>query len=146
MPEAARAKIKTDAGTVGDAKLIEMDVQGDMDENARRIFGANPILAAIRRDCVLFGIGEKARDAMAGALQPGPGPAAPVRLQIDVSQMAPLMKENQAKAEKLAKQTFLKTGDGQVLFGVEGGDSLQLKLHATAPVLKFLAALGQAEK
>ena len=142
MPEAARAKIKMDAGMVGDAKLIEIDVQGDMDENARRLFGANPAFAAIRRDCVLFGAGEKARDAMAGAIQASPGPAAPVRLQIDVSQMAPLMKDNQPRAEKFAKESFVKTGDGQVVFGLEGGDSLQLKLHATGPVLKFFAALG----
>ncbi len=142
-PEKERAKIKLDASSIGEFKVHRIDDSSTRDANARHMFGDDPIYISFRKDAVFLAVGENGLAALGEALQASPAAAPLVKGTLNLKGLVPLMKQSDPRAEGLANKAFSKAGDDAITFTVEGGNSLQMRLEAKGPVIKFImAAIG----
>ncbi|HEV8063128.1 MAG TPA: hypothetical protein VGP68_24820 [Gemmataceae bacterium] len=141
-PEKERAMIKLDASSIGEYKVHRLDVASTFDANARKILGDNPIYFSFRKDAVFLVLGDNGLAALGEAIQGSPAAAPLVRGTLNLKGLVPLMKQSDPRAEGLAKDAFSKAGDDAITFTVQGGDSLQMRLEAKGPVIKFMAGMG----
>ena len=141
-PEKERAMIKLDASSIGEFKVHRLDVASTFDANARKLLGDNPIYFSFRKDAAFVVLGENGLAALGEALQASPEAAPTVRGTLNLKDLVPLMKQSDPRAEGLAKKTFSKAGDDAITLTVQGGHSLQMRLEAKSPVIKFMAGMG----
>jgi hypothetical protein len=140
LPERDRDKIKFDAETVNGVKVHRVDVQNDLDEQARQTLGEHPIYFAIRDDAALVGGGPDGLNALKSALAARPQAAPQFELAMAVARLAPLMAAKHPSAPELAKRVFKEgSGDDRIRFTVKGGDTLELRVTAKAQLLKFFS-------
>jgi len=143
LPEADRAKIKFDAEKAGSVKIHRIDVQKDLDEQLKQLFGDNPIYVAFRSDAVFVGAGEKGLSALKEALVAQPKAAPPFRLEASVARLVPLFAKDQKAILKAAEEAFKEKDSDKVRLVVEGGKALKLRLDAKAQIVKFIGlAMG----
>ncbi len=140
-PEKDRAHIKFDASSLGEWKVHKLDVASTYDKNTRQLLGDNPIYFSFRKDAVFLALGDNGLGALGEALQAAAGKTSALAGRLHLKGLVPLMKDD-PRAEGFAKDAFVKAGDDAVTFTVTGGESLQIHLEASGPVLKFLAAMG----
>ncbi len=117
----------------------------DLDREARRLFGENPIYVAFRDDVLLLSFGDKGLDALKEALTAAPRTGKVTELQLMLPRLVPLF--NDPKQADIARQVFGNdTNSGRVRLSVEGGDSLTLRLALKAKLIDYLNRVDKAKK
>jgi hypothetical protein len=143
LPPADRAKVKLDADKAGAVSIHRIEIQKDLDEDARKSFGDNPLYVAFRADAVFVTVGENGLAAIKEALAASPKPAVPFKFELSLASMAPAMAATQPDAVKAAREAFGKGGENdKVWLSIEGGQSLRLRMAMKAPIIKFISKLA----
>ena len=143
LPEDARKAIKVES-EAGDVTIYRLDVHERLDADARRFLGDNPFYVALRSDALLVAGGAGGMQALKDALAAKASTAPPVQVNIAVASLVPLMgKKAKADPVAAARKAF---GDGaknkdRIRFSVESGNSLKIRLTASAAVLRFLSLM-----
>src|SRR5260370_16139234 len=107
VPEAEREKIKLDAETAGSVKIHRLDVQGQFDEHAKKLFGSNPVYVGFRSDALFVAGGDGGLTLLKDAVAAKPGVLPPLKVDVSIARLAPLMCEKQkADMNSVAQKTF----------------------------------------
>jgi hypothetical protein len=144
---AAREKISLDVARVGDINIHRLNVEKDLNDDAKQSLGENPIYIALRDDALFFALGEEGLPALKDTLGSKAKTGPVLRLEMSLLRMAALMSIQQQAAPKAAKEAFGQgKGSDKVEILLEGGDELRLRLGMSGAVLKFFHLLDKAEK
>src|SRR5262249_50409756 len=84
VPQPERDKIKLDAESAGSVKIHRLDVQQQFDEQAKKLFGDNPIYIALRNDALFLTGGEGGLSLLKNSLTTKPGILPPFKLNISI--------------------------------------------------------------
>jgi hypothetical protein len=146
LPAEELAKIHLDQETVKGAKIHRIDAQKSYDAKARAAFGDNPLYVAFRPDAVFVAVGDQGLEALKEALGAAPAPAPPLRLEVEVGQLARTLAKTEAQQEAVRK-VFTEADAGTMRLELEGGASLRLRFTSNLSVFRFAALtyrLGKA--
>jgi hypothetical protein len=142
LPERDRELVKFNAETSDGVKIHRVEAQKGFDKQAKQVFGDNPIYFAVRADAIVGAAGPDGLTALKEALAAEPKAGPQVQVQVSLAHLAALLSRQHAGAVKAAEDAFGQDKDGdQVLFTVEGGKSLKVKLAMKAPVIRFLSKM-----
>ncbi len=147
-PEADREKIKLDADSVDGHKIHRLNVEQEMDADAKKVLGANPFFVLFRSDAVLVAGGEGGLELIKTASAVKAEAAPVLQVRVNAARLAPLIdKEGKVDAKKAKEKAFGETGGkDKISFTVEGGKSLRLALSVDSAVLKFLSLVEKDKK
>jgi hypothetical protein len=149
LPAEVRERIKLDAESAGGTKIHRLDIQKDLDAEARRNLGENPLYLAFRDDAVIVAGGEDGLKALQSALVAKPSAAPPVRFELSLARLAPAMAEKKGvDAQEAVKKAF---GDGgkdndKIRLAIEGGPTLKIRLDVSTAVIKFFSLIDQGNR
>jgi hypothetical protein len=146
LPEAERARITLDADKLDASGIHRIEIEKDLDPETRRNLGSNPFYFAVRTDAVLVSGGQDGLNALKDALKASSGPVAPVRFDLSLARLAPVMGKNKKIEPDVAvKKAFGEAGknNDRIHVTVEGGLALKLRLDVNAPVIKFFSLIDQ---
>ena len=149
VPEAEREKIKLDAETAGSVKIHRLDVQGQFDEHAKKLFGSNPVYVGFRSDALFVAGGDGGLTLLKDAVAAKPGVLPPLKVDVSIARLAPLLGEKQkADMNAVAQKAFGGAGkdNDKIQFIVEGGKAAKLRFAVKADVIKFFSLLDKANK
>jgi hypothetical protein len=148
VPRADRDKVQLDAETAKGVKIHRLLVQQAFDANTRRIFGDNPVYVAFRGDAVLLALGEGGLSAIQEAIAAQPAMAQPFQIDLSMTRVAPLIKNDKADASAIAKDVFSgdQTNKDRARFSIEGGDALKIRAAVDGAVVKFLSLMEKETK
>jgi hypothetical protein len=149
VPQPERDKIKLDAESAGSVKIHRLDVQQQFDEQAKKLFGDNPIYIAVRDDALLLTGGEGGLTLLKNSLTSKSGIMPPFKLNLSIARLAPLMGAKQkADMNAVARKAFGSTGKNNdtIQFSAEGGRTAKIRLDIKADVIKFFSLLDKANK
>jgi hypothetical protein len=148
LPAGERDKLKLDVDKAGSTAIHRADVD-KLDAQARAAFGDNPhVYFAARDDAVLAALGdEKALAALKNALGSAPKVGSVLHAEASLLRLAPLMAHEQKGAVEASKKAFGDKKDSdKIVFDVEGGKVLKVRLSAKAQVIKFGALMDELRK
>ncbi len=148
LPAEIQQVIELDAEKSGKSSIHKLNIGQFYDENLRTLLGDAPLYFSFREDAVFYTAGEDGLKAIKDALAAEPVRALPLRVQVALASLVPLIEKAQPKAGEAAKAAFGKTREGdRVELSLEGGESLKLRVTAAAPIIRFLSMLApQQEK
>jgi hypothetical protein len=148
LPDADRAKFKFEAEAAGAIKIHRVDIEKDLDAEAKRNLGSNPLYVAFRPDAVIIGGGPDGLKAVKDALGSTAKAAPPVQLQVAVARLVPLMGKKGKADPASISQTAFNSGKGsdQLQFSITGGKNLKVRLEMSAALVQFFSQLDQQEK
>jgi hypothetical protein len=145
LPAGDRDKIKLDAETVAGTKVHQIELKGaDLDRGMRKVVGDSPAMyVAIRNDAAFAAIGDDALAAIKDALAAKPKEGPLVLLEMSVKRFAPALAQDNPRALPAAQAAFgTASGNDKIILTVEGGNALKARFVMKAPVVKFLAEIG----
>jgi hypothetical protein len=147
LSDEERKRVSLDVEKVGNVNIHRLNIEKDLDEDSRRNLGENPLYFAVVDQALYLAAGADGLAAIKKAVEVRPATSPPMRLEMSLSKLAPLMAVDRKAAPKAAEEAFGKQGEGdQVVFALEGGEALRLRMTMQGPVLKFFALLDQAQK
>jgi hypothetical protein len=140
-----RKHVKLDHDKVGDDNVHMIDPP-NADPEAKRLFGTAAVYAAFRDDAIFLGLGKHGLDELKKAMRQtksaGAGAAAPMQLELAVSKLALLNKNDMERAVKAAREAFKDGGQDRVRVTLEGGATLRLHIDISAYLIKFGALMA----
>lgn len=148
-PESEREKLKLDVETIGSATIHRLDIQQQFDEQAKKLFGENPIYLAFRDDALFLAGGDGGLSLLKEALNTQAGILPPFKIDVSVARLAPLMaKQQKADVRALAQKAFGGTGkkNDTLQLMAEGGRTAKIRLEVKGDVIKFFNLLDKANK
>jgi hypothetical protein len=115
-------------------------------DEARRVFGDNPLYLAFRDDAVFLAAGARGLALLRQAVAVHPVTTGKLmELQIAVSRLAPLNKVR--AAQDIARDVFGDDRDGDRLrLTLQGGTAMTLRLSMAAKVIEYVSRVGRAMK
>jgi hypothetical protein len=147
LPEKEKANVVLDATTVGDLKVHKI-IPESLDENAKKMFGADGIYFTFRDEAFLIAAGPDALKSIkaAASAQPTSSPTL-AKLEVSVGRAAGL-DPNNPNAAKVAREVFGKNpkGTDTINVTVEMGDALKVKVSAKAKIIEFGAKQAQGKE
>jgi hypothetical protein len=149
LPESERSKIKLDAETAGSVKIDRLDFQDQFDEQAKALFGKNPLYVAFRSDAVFVAGGDGGLNLLKDGLALQPGVLPPFKFDVSVSRLAPIMAQKQkADVKAVAQKAFGGVGkdNDRIQMLAEGGATAKFRVEIKADVIKFFSLLDKANK
>jgi hypothetical protein len=148
LPDADKKKVTLDAEKVGNVAIHLLNVGGDLDAEAKAIFGENPkAYVAIRPDAALVTIGADSLSAMKEALALAPKAGKTLSFEMSMARVAPFLEKENPGATKIAEDAFGKNKDGdKIRITVEGGDKVKLRASMKAQIVKFGVLMDEAKK
>lgn len=149
VPPSEREKIKVDAENVGAVKIHRLDIQEQFDEQAKKLFGSNPIYLAIRSDAVFVAGGEGGLSVLKEALAVKPGIVAPFKIDVSIARLAPLIGAKQkGDVNAIVQKAFGGTSgnNDRIQLIAEGGKAAKLRFSLKADVIKFFSLMDKANK
>lgn len=146
------AEIALDADKVGGTAIHRVRVGQEPDAGFKRFFGRVEFYIAVRKDAVVFALGENGKTAIREALEvagkPAPLIAPSVQLEASLAKILPVLAADKAdRAAAVVGRTFAgvdKIRD-KIRFSVRGGDALRIRAEMHALVIKAFAELNKAE-
>jgi hypothetical protein len=145
LPQEVRDLVKIDADKTGNVNIHRIEFDRFLDDNARTVFGNGAVFVAVRSNAIYWAVGENGLEALKAALAAKPGTAGLFQLNVSLAQLVPIMAKHQPAAPKAAEEAFAKNpGADKISVSVTGGKALKAEVHVKAAVLKFLAALHEA--
>lgn len=145
LPEADKQKIKLDAETIDGVKVHRLDIQKDLDDEGRKLFGENPLYLAMRPNAVFLTGGVDALGALRTALATSPKSAPPMEVVAHFARLVPAMTKTKGDPKAAAKQAFTGGGTDQLHVSVNGGDAIRLRLELQAAVIRFFALVEKKD-
>jgi hypothetical protein len=147
LPESEKKKIKLDVAKAGDVAIHQVDISGDLDADAKALFGDKPAYLAVRKDAILVTMGADGLNAMKGAVALKPQKGKAISFEMSLARMAPLMEKETPGATKIAEEAFGKLQDAdKIRLTLEGGNSIKLRLSMKAQIIKFGVLMDEAKK
>lgn len=146
VPAEAKDKISLGVAKVGGTSIHRLNVEKDLDEEARKQFGESPVWFAIRDDAVFVALGDGGLAALKDALSVKRKNSPVMHLEMGLSRVAALMTRDNPGAEEAAKEAFKKPGTDKITVSLTGGEELKLKMSMKGPVLRFFVLLEEAKK
>ncbi|HLJ94982.1 MAG TPA: hypothetical protein VKU02_17535 [Gemmataceae bacterium] len=149
VPPSEKQKIKLDAETVGSVKVHRLDIQEQFDEQAKKLFGSNPIYVAFRPDALFIAGGDGGITLLKEGLATKSGAVPPFKIDLSVARLAPLIGDKQkADVNAVAQKAFGGTSkdNDRIQFTAEGGKNAKLRIALKADVIKFFSLLDKANK
>jgi len=138
--------IKIDAQKAGDVNIHAVEIDRVLDDNARELFGNEPVHFAVRANAIFVAAGEGNLAALKQALSVQPAPSDIVRLDVALSRLVPLMAKEQPAAPNASKEAFKNPGDDRIRLRATGGQALKADVHAKTAVLKFMSLIEKAKQ
>jgi hypothetical protein len=144
LPEKDRKNVTLDFAKAGNVSIHKVE-GGELDPQAKEVFGDGPAFFAIRDDAAMVALGEGALEALKEALAGRPGPSKALQFEASVDRLWKLAPPDERKvAEEAAKKAFAqKQGADKVTVVLEGGRSLKLTFKAKAGIVAFFAYLAE---
>jgi len=145
LPEEKRKPIKLDEAKVGSVNIHRIE-QKNIDAKTKAILGDGPMYVAIRKDAVLFSMGEDALTVLKTAVKAESKTGNLVRMEASLARMAKLIGQTQAGAEAAAKEAFKEKGSDKVTLLIKAGASFEAKMNVKSAVLTFAGLMDKAQK
>jgi hypothetical protein len=145
-PQQATAKLSLDAAQAGAVNIHRINVENDLDAEAKKNLGENPLYFAVRDDALFFSLGDDGLAAIKEALSARPKTGAVMRMDLSMARLAGLMARDQPAAPDAAKEAFKGQAGDRFTISLEGGEELRVKMEMKAAVLRFFALLEEAKK
>jgi hypothetical protein len=146
LPEKERKAIKLDFARSGSVNIHRIE-GGDIDANAKEMFGEGPGFFAVRDDAIMFAIGDGALEAIKDALAGKPAASKGMQFEVSLNRVAKLAAKENQNVEEAAKKAFGQNPDSdKITLALEGGESLKLRLTAKGGLVTFIAKLIDANK
>jgi hypothetical protein len=147
LPEKERKNVTLNFAKMGSINIHKVE-GGELDKDAREMFGEGPAFFAVRDDAVMMAIGDGAMEALKEALTAKPGPSKAMQFEMSMSRMLKALPMDQRKlAQDAAKKAFALNPDADKLTLVlEGGKSLKLTFHMKAALVTFFNLMAEGEK
>ena len=125
-----------------------LNVGGDLDSEAKAIFGENPkAYLAIRPDAILVTIGGNSLSALKEAVALAPKAGKTFSFEMSMARIAPFLEKENPGATKFAEEAFGKSKEGdKVRITIEGGDKVKLRASMKAQIVKFGVLMDEAKK
>jgi hypothetical protein len=147
LPAGATAHIKLDHDKAGGTAIHLIEPAKAAKEEAKRILGSETVCFAIKDDVILAAVGEHGLSALKEALTKSDSVAteAPVQLELSLSRLVGLAKENRDEAAAVAAKVFAgadKSKD-KVRLTLQGGEGLHVRLEVDAAVIRLVSALAR---
>ncbi len=141
MPESERSQIQLDAGKAGTVSLHKVTIdQAQVDEQSKRIFGANPCLwTGFCPKAVVMGVGANGSDTVGGIQTVETAQTSPA-IVIDASLVRlAALDTSHVGAVKLAQTVFAgtPTGSDRVRITLDGGKKLKFTTSFKGMVIKY---------
>jgi hypothetical protein len=105
-PKDPTVEVRFDVEKVGPVGIHRVTLK--MDDDARRVFGDNPVYLAFRDDAVLFTAGPRGLGLLKDTLEVAPASGKVMQLQVAASRLAPLAKQRSLR--KLPAKFLVTTG------------------------------------
>jgi hypothetical protein len=145
-PPDVRKAIKLDVDKAGGVNIHRIDPDR-VDENTRAMLGDNPIFFAARGDALLAAAGADGLDALKQAVAAQPRAGRVAHMELSLRRLATLIGREQKAAPEAAKKAFAKDPAGdKILFSLEGGKALTLRVSVKPAVVTFLSLIDKAQK
>jgi hypothetical protein len=143
MPEKDRKNLTLDFAKAGNVSIHKIE-GGELEQQAKDVFGDGPAFFAVRDDAVMVALGDGALEALKDALAGKPGASKILQFEASVDRLWKLAPADERKvAEEASKKAFAqKPGADKITVVVEGGKSLKLSFKAKAPIVTFFAYLA----
>ncbi|MGL4552104.1 MAG: hypothetical protein ACRC33_13065, partial [Gemmataceae bacterium] len=148
IPAKARRGITVDAEKAGEV-FVHTAEQENLDAKTRELLGDGPIYFAFRDDGLVLAAGEAALDAVREAVAAKPSAAVPVRLEVGLKGLAPLLAAvdpAMKQAPEAAKEAFGGGASDRVALTVRGGARFEARVTVPTAVLTFAGALDRLRK
>jgi len=145
LSPAERKNLKMDVAKAGGVSIHQV-TSDKVDEAGKKLFGTGPISFALRDDALLFAVGPDALDVIKEAVSAKARGATPLRLELAMARLAPLMADAHKGAPEAAKKAFTEKGSDRVSLTVEAGKALRVKFSTKTQVLTFGSLMDRAEK
>jgi hypothetical protein len=119
----------------------------DYSEEAKKMFGDNPVYFAFRDDAVFLSMGEGGLGAIKEAITGDPKPSKAIQMEMAMGRLIKLGGADQAAAIAAAKKAFAKNKNGdRITISLEGGQSFKLRASMKAQLVTFFALVAEAEQ
>jgi hypothetical protein len=145
LPEEARKPFTFDVDKAGGVAIHRVE-QEKLKAAAADMLGGGPLYFAVRKDAVLFTLGEGALATLKEGLAAEPKAGKLLQVDLSLGRIAGLMKAQDKSAPEIAKKVFTEAGSDRVRLSLAAGRRLELKLSVKTQALAFAAALDKARK
>jgi hypothetical protein len=148
VPAKSRRGITVDAEKAGTINVHTAE-QDNVDEKTKELLGDGPVYFAFRDDALFLAGGEEALAALREALAARAVTARPVRLEVGMKALAPLLAAVDSamkKAPEAAKEAFAGGAADRVALEISGGERFEARVTLPTAVLTFAAALDRLRK
>ena len=146
LPEAPKSRITLDADKIGGISISRITIK-DASPDWMRNFGDAPLYVAFRSDVLLAGAGEHGLKALKEALAAQPEAALPLQVSLSIARLGEMSDKNQEAISKASKTAFAQDkGSDRVLFTIQGGDALKVRLDMKLAIVTFLSEMEKATK
>jgi hypothetical protein len=145
LPKTESAAVTPDVAKVGDVSIHRI-TPPNLDEQAKKLLGDQPVYYAFRDDALLVAAGASGLDALKEAIQATPKAGQTMRLELSLARMAPLMTKEHPSAPAAAKKAFTQEGSDKIVLTLQGGVAIQAKASLKAQIVTFFSLLDQADK
>jgi hypothetical protein len=147
-PAEDKKDLDVDFEKVKDVSIHRIRPGKDYSDDAKKIFGENPVYVAFRDDAIFLSMGEGGLAAIKDAITGQAKPSKTLQFEIAMGRIAKLAPpEEQPETTNAAKKAFAtaKNGD-RITLSVEGGKSLKLRAAMKAQVVTFFALVAEAQE
>jgi hypothetical protein len=145
-PPDVRKTIKLDVAKADSVAIHRIDPD-KVDENTRQMLGDNPIFVAARGDALLAAAGADGLAALKEAVTAEPKAGRVAQVEVSLGRLATLMGRQQKAIPEAARKAFAKDqGGDRILFSLEGGKALTLRLSVKPAVVTFFSLVEKAQK
>jgi hypothetical protein len=144
LPEKDRKNISLNVAKVGSTSIHKVE-GGELDQQAKDIFGSGPAYFAIRDDAVMVSLGDGALEALKDALAGKPAASKAIQFEMSMNRVLKLVpKEQQKVVDEAAKKAFAKDKDAdKMTIVLEAGDALKLRFNMKAALVTFFAYMAE---
>jgi hypothetical protein len=144
-PEAEKKGSKLDVAKAEGVNIHQVENK-NTDPNSKEFLGEGPAYVAFRKDGLFVAVGDEALDTIKSVLATKPAAVKPLRADMSVARLAPMLAKEQKAAPDAAKKAFTQKGSDQVRLSLDTSKGLELKLSVRTAVLKFASLLEKAQR
>jgi hypothetical protein len=142
-------RLPLDAEKPDEVAIHRVNLQKELGAGGRKVFGAGRANVAVRGDALLLALGGNGLPALKEALAAPPQAGPLVHFEVHLARLAPAIAldrgDTKGTVAKAAAEAFPGGGKDRLLFTVEGGPALKVRVAVNAAVLKFVGLLENAE-
>jgi hypothetical protein len=145
LPEDAKKSIKLDVATAKGVAIHRITPENVKPE-VKELFGEGPVFFALRKDALIFTMGEKALDTLKESLPIKPATGKLVQVELSLNRIVKQLAAQNPAAPEAAKQAFKEEGSDKVRLSVAAGSKVEVKLNVKSGVIAFAALMDKAKK